>query len=37
MGDVIFVFVWVTSLSTIISKSVHIAANGIISSFFMAE
>ena len=32
-----FVFVWLTSLSVIISRSIHIAANGIISFFFMAE
>ena len=28
---------WLTSLSMIISKSIHVAANGIISFFFMAE
>ena len=32
-----FVFVWLTSLSMIISRSIHVAANGIISFFFMAE
>ena len=29
----IFVFVWLTSLSVIISRSIHVAANGIISFF----
>ena len=29
----IFVFLWLTSLSMIISRSIHIAANGIISFF----
>ena len=33
----IFVFVWLTSLSMIISRSIHVAENGIISYFFMAE
>ena len=33
----IFVFVWLTSLSMIMSKSIHVAANGITSFFFMAE
>ena len=33
----IFVFLWLTSLSMIISKSLHVAANGIISFLFMAE
>ena len=28
---------WFTSLSTIISRSIHVAANGIMSFFFMAE
>ena len=30
----IFVFLWLTSLSMIISRSIHVAANGIISFFF---
>ena len=30
---VIFVFVWITSLSMIISRSIHVAANGSISFF----
>ena len=30
----IFVFVWLTSLSMIISRSTHVAANGIISVFY---
>ena len=33
----IFVFLCVTSLSMIISRSIHLAANGIISFFFVAE
>ena len=33
----IFVFVWLTSLSMIISGSIHVAANGIISFYLMAE
>ena len=33
----IFVFAWLTSHNMIISRSIHIAANGIISFFFMAE
>ena len=32
-----FVFIQLTSLSMIISRSIHVAANGIISFFFMAE
>ena len=32
-----FVFVWLTSLSMIISRSIHVAENGIISFFSMAE
>ena len=31
---IVFVFVWLTSLSTIISRSIHVAANGIIYSFY---
>ena len=31
------VFVFLTSLSMVISRSIHVAANGIISFFFMAE
>ena len=31
------VFIFLTSLSMIISRSIHVAVNGIISSFFMAE
>ena len=33
----IFVFVWFTSLSVILSGSIHVAANGIIRIIFMAE
>ena len=33
----IFVFVWLISLSLIISRSILVAANGMISFFFMAE
>ena len=33
----IFVLFCLTSLSMIISRSIHVAANGIISFFFMAE
>ena len=33
----VFVFIWFTSLSIIISRSIHVAANGIIAFFFMAE
>ena len=33
----IFVFLCLTSLGMIISRSIHAAANGIISCFFMAE
>ena len=33
----IFVFLCLISLSMIISRSIHVAANGIISFFFMAE
>ena len=33
----ILVFVWLTSLSMRISRSIHVAANDIISFFFMAE
>ena len=33
----IFVFFYFTSLSVIISKSFHVAENGIISFFLMAE
>ena len=32
-----FVFFWLSSLSMIISRSIHVAVSGIISSFFMAE
>ena len=32
-----FVFLWLTSLSLMISESIHITASGIISFFFMAE
>ena len=31
------IFAWLTSLSMIISGSIHVAANGVISFFFMAE
>ena len=30
----VFVFVWLHSLSMIISKSIYVAANGIISLFY---
>ena len=33
----ILVFVWLTSLSMIISRSIHVATNGIISLFFMTK
>ena len=33
----IFFFVWFTSLNMIISRSIHILANGILSFFFLAE
>ena len=33
----IFVFLCLTTLSMTVSRSVHIAANGIISFFLMAE
>ena len=33
----ILVFVWLTSLSMIISRAIHVAANGIISSFCIDE
>ena len=33
----IFVFLWLTSLSMIISRFIHIAANAIISFFYMVE
>ena len=33
----VFIFVWLTSLSMIISRFIHVAANGIFSFFFMAE
>ena len=33
----VFVFLCLTSLSMIISRSIHVAANGVISFFFMAE
>ena len=33
----VFVFLWLTSLNMIISRSIHVAANGIISFFFMTE
>ena len=36
MNDMIFVFLCLTSLS-IISVSIHVAANGIIFFYFMAE
>ena len=32
-----FVFVWLTLLSMIISSSIHVAENGIISCFFVAN
>ena len=37
MSDIIFVFLWLTSLSMIISRSIHFAANGIISFFLKVE
>ena len=33
ISDTIFVFLWLTSLSVIISRSIHVVANGIISFF----
>jgi len=30
----VYFFVWLTSLSMIISKSIHVAANGILSFFY---
>ena len=33
----VFVFIWLTSLSMIIPNSIHVAANGISSFFFMAK
>ena len=36
-GDMIFVFLCLTTLSMTVSRSIHIAANGIISFFLMAE
>ena len=33
----IFVFVWLTSLCMIISRSIHVAVNGIISFFSMED
>ena len=33
----IFVFLYLNSLSMILSRSIHVAANDIISFFFMAE
>ena len=33
ISDTIFVFLWITSLSVIISRSIHVFANGIISFF----
>ena len=33
----LFVFVWLISLSMIISRSTHVAANGVISFFLIAE
>ena len=33
----IFVFIWLTSLSMVVSKSIHVAANDIILLFFMAN
>ena len=35
--NIIFVFVWLTSFSMIICRSIHVATNGIISFFLMAE
>ena len=32
----VFFFLWLTSLSMIISRSIYVAANGMISFFFMA-
>ena len=36
-SHVLLVFVWLTSLRMIISRSIHVAAGGIISYFFVAE
>ena len=33
----VFVFLWLTSFSMIISRSIQVAAHGIISFFFMVE
>jgi len=33
----VFVFFWPTSLGMRVSSSIHVAANGIMSFFFMAE
>ena len=33
VGDMVFAFVWLISLSMIISRSIHVAANGIIPFF----
>ena len=35
--NMIFVFVWLTSLRMIISRSIHVAVSGIISFFLMAK
>ena len=33
----VFVFLFLTSLGMVISSCIHVAANGIVSFFFMAE
>ena len=33
----VFFFLWLISLSMIISRSIYVAANGMISFFFMAD
>ena len=37
MSDIIFVFLCLTSVSVIISSSIHVAADGVTSFFFMAD
>ena len=36
-NHIVFVFLWLISLSIILSPSIHVVANGKISFFFMAE
>ena len=37
MIHIMFVFVWLSSLSMIISKSIYVSANDSISLFYMTE